>query len=178
MEILGIKFYRNKKELWFLLLLVGLIGFLVSPFSESTPGFLYALSEGSGTELNGYEIHTGLRYTYHRNEYLGGVSVSKFSSDFKSMENDYHLSFNEGADKEIEKLNDLCSRVLSSCESISFEGYEGIGLSTYIESIDEIINRTVYFNHSCDIYLSHTGTLFDWKYIEIVERFFNDNCKI
>ena len=176
MEMPRIQLYRKKKELWVLVLLVGLVAFFVSPVSDSTPGFLFALSQGAGTELKGYKIHTGLKYIYHHREYLGGVSLSKISSNFKGIENGYYLTFDEGAKKEINKLTKLCTREISSCESTSFDGYEGIGLSTYIESIDEIINRTIYFNRSCEVFISHMGNPFDSKYIEVVERFFHENC--
>jgi len=175
MEIPKIQLYRKKKELWVLVFLVGLVAFFISPVSDSTPGFLFALSQGTGTELKGYKIHTGLKYIYHHYKYLGGVSLSKISLNFKGIENGYYLSFNEGAKKEIDKLTQLCTREISSCESISFDGYEGFVLSTYIESIDEIVNKTIYFNRSYSVYISHSGNPFDSKYIEVVERFFHDN---
>ena len=170
-----IQLYKKKKELWALVLLAGIAAFFNSPASDSAPGFIYALSQGTGTELNGYKIHTGLKYIYHHHKYLGGVSLQKISSKFKGTENGYFLSFNEGAKKEFNKLTKLCTREVSSCESISFDGFEGFGLSTYIGTNDEILSKTIYFNHSYSVYISHFGNPFDSKYIEVVERFFNDN---
>jgi hypothetical protein len=49
-------------------------------------------------------------------------------------------------------------------------------LGTYINVNDEIINRTLYYNPECDVFISHIGDPFNQIYLDMVKGFFNDNC--
>jgi len=168
--------YRNKKEVWILVVSLGLIALLNSPIADKAPLFLMIAYQGDGTTLNGYKIHTGFDYIFNHDEYLGGVSVQKVASNFKAIDWSYYLKFEEGTSKEIEQISAMCKRPISNCETISFDNFVGVNVGTYIEVNDEIINLTVYYNPDCDVFIRHNGNPFDQVYLEMVNRFFNDNC--
>ncbi len=176
MRIGRFQLYKSKKDLWSLFFILLIVGLLISPYSDRTTGYIYALYQGDGTEIGGYKIHTGTDYLYHHHEMSGGVSLSKLSKDFGRTEAGYHLTFEEGAKKRSEEITKYCLREGSSCEKISFRNFEGITISNYIEAKDEILNQTFYFSSRCNVHVWHTGAPFDSKYLEAVRKFFDDNC--
>ncbi len=176
MPKLNLILWRKKKEIWTLVALLGFVTLVNLPIVDRFPLLLHVAFKGGGTTFKEYKIHTGLDYIYHHHEYLGGVSVQKISPGFKQIDRGYYLKFEEGTSKEIKELSLLCERPISTCETIPFDNFIGVTLGTYIEVNDEIINRTIYYNSECDVFISHTGNPFDQIYLDMVTRFFNDSC--
>ncbi len=174
-------FWNGKKDLHSLIFLLVFIAFLISPLSGKLPKgaatYFQTVFQGDGTTLNGYKIYTGNDYIYRHHEFLGGVTVQKVSSGFQGFDWSYSLSFDEGTSREIGNVASICESPKSKCETITFDNFIGVNTATYIEVINKIYNRTVYYNPNCDVFVSHTGNPFDQIYLNMVKRFFNDNCQ-
>ena len=149
--------------------------FLISPFSDSVTGYLYALFQGESTELDGYKIHTSMSHLYAHHEDSGAVSLLKISKNFRGTAPGYHLTFQTGSQERMDEITKYCLKADSTCERISFPNFEGITVSKYIESRDQIYNQVFYFNSTCSVFAWHTGMPFDSKYLEVVSKFFGDN---
>lgn len=149
---------------------------LNSPLADRAPLLIQTLYQGSSTSLAGYKIRTGFDYLYHHDQFPGRVSLTRIAPGYKNIDWNFYLIFEQGAKDKVEEIRKMCERPISNCERLSQEKYVGFNLATYIEVNDEIINQTIYFNPKCDVYIYHLGVPFDHRYLDAVERFFDDNC--
>lgn len=176
MTIAKFRFYKDKKQVLSLLLLVGVSIFIFTPISESTGGFLYMLLQGTKANYKGYDIYLGLTYVYSEADQFGGPTLQKVGSRFIGLENDYFLSFDEGSRQEVDATKNSCSDVNTTCEEREFNNYLGISAATFIRSNNMTLTKTVYYKPNCEIHISHRGKAFDERYNEVVEKFFSENC--
>ena len=173
--------WNGKKDLHSLIFILLVLAFLFFPDSEESPKrvttFIHTVFQGDRIILNGHEIYTGNDYVYSHHQYLGGVTVNKVLSGYRGIDWSYNLSFDEGSERRIGDIATMCSHLKNNCETIRFDRFIGVNVATYIEARNSILNWTIYYNSNCDVYPSHRGNPFDQRYLNMVKRFFNDNCQ-
>jgi len=175
--------YVTKHRVWVLSILIAFSVIAISPlldyvdFDPAT--YTVSLLQGSETEFKGHKVHLGSSYVYYQSgdDYLG---IRKINPGFKGIDYDYWIAIKPGTKEEVEKLHRDCWLEQTTCIASEEKNYTVLSLMKRTNGENDKFTYDTYdtvnshYNLNCDLYLTHSDYIFDERYTEFIERFFND----